>query len=159
MTDPQAPGDAVAGHTALPWRIHTEVERNIYRTESVYICTAGDWPRSQVARVNTQDGLKEREANAALIVSRVNGWDGLVAELTALSSSHRDLGKRLAEAVEAISLRDTMLTDAFEAVLQLFGDDALTTIADRMRLINRSRENNAGIDALESALASTETER
>ena len=56
-------------HTAGPWHIHAERERNLYGSQSVYICGEGEWPESQLARVNVMDGLGEREANAALIAA------------------------------------------------------------------------------------------
>lgn len=60
-----------AKHTAGPWSVHIETEQHrMYRGPSaVYICNEAGWPEGQIARVNVQDGLHEREANAYLIAS------------------------------------------------------------------------------------------
>jgi hypothetical protein len=59
-------------HTDGPWSVFTETEASgIYRgVQSVYIIREGcAWPDSQIARVNIQDGMGEREANARLIAA------------------------------------------------------------------------------------------
>lgn len=56
--------------TPGPWRVHVEPGSGVsWSSNSVFVCGPGSWPEEQVARVNVQDGLEEREANARLIAA------------------------------------------------------------------------------------------
>jgi hypothetical protein len=86
-------------HTKGPWEIHTEQDGSIYRNVSVFICRQDElWPQGQLARVNEQDGLGEREANARLIAAACTSYD-------------RHFGDRAVEAAEA-----DLLGQALEAL-------------------------------------------
>ena len=58
-----------AKHTPGPWSVEVDSPSGIGRTHAVYVCSAAGWPEGQLARVNVQDGLGEREANARLIAA------------------------------------------------------------------------------------------
>ena len=48
-----------------------------------------------------------------------------------------------------------MLKDLLDSVAFYYGNDALVRVSERMKLMNRARENNAEIDAVEKLLAET----
>jgi hypothetical protein len=56
--------------TPGPWRVHVEPASGYaVSSDSVFVCGSGEWPESQIARANVQDGFGEREANARLIAA------------------------------------------------------------------------------------------
>jgi hypothetical protein len=86
-------------HTKGPLEIHTEQDRSIYRNVSVFICRQDEpWPQGQLARVNEQDGLGEREANARLLRAAYNSYDKHCGE-RAVEAAEADL---LGQALEAL---------------------------------------------------------
>lgn len=70
------------GATPTPWQIEIDDQSGIGRTHSVYICDHRGWPDGQLARINVQDGLGERDANALLIVTAVNNHAALKDAIT-----------------------------------------------------------------------------
>lgn len=67
----------MSGHTPGPWDIHVEQSAGIFGSSAVYVCGGQGWPEGQLARVNTQDGMGEREANARLIAAVPELFDAL----------------------------------------------------------------------------------
>lgn len=66
--------------TPGPWEVHGEVEHNISRTTSVYICRSDEpWPNGQLAMVNTADGFGSQVANANLIAAAPELYEALEA--------------------------------------------------------------------------------
>lgn len=55
--------DRAAGTEGL-FVVEFDDQSGIGRTHAVYVCSQAGWPEGQLARVNVQDGLGEREANA-----------------------------------------------------------------------------------------------
>lgn len=70
-----------ASFTPGPWSVKVDDQSGIGRTHSVYICTKAGWPEGQLARVNVQDGLGEREANARLIAAAPDLYEAVAAFL------------------------------------------------------------------------------
>jgi hypothetical protein len=68
----------MSGHTPGPWQVVVEDQTGIGRSHAVYICDASGWPEGQLARVNVQDGLGEREANARLIAAAPDLYGALL---------------------------------------------------------------------------------
>lgn len=66
-----------ARFTPGPWRVHVEPDFSIHRTPAVYVCGQEDWPNGQLARINTMDGLGEKEANASLIAAAPDLYEAL----------------------------------------------------------------------------------
>lgn len=72
-------------HTPGPWFVEVDDQSGIGRTRAVYVCSTTGWPEGQLARVNIQDGLGEREANARLIAAAPDllaACEALVAKST-----------------------------------------------------------------------------
>jgi len=101
MNPTPKPPPEQGGHSPLPWAVSDRPG-----SKGVIICPSLRGYREgerNVARCSHSDlagcaSIAEAEANAALIVSRVNGWDGLVEE-----------NRRLREALVEIAGQKTLL--------------------------------------------------
>jgi hypothetical protein len=81
-------------HTPGPWRVHVEPGSGpSWSSDSVFVCGAGSWPEEQISRVNVQDGLGEREANARLIAASPDLLEALES-IFALGSDGEHSGDR-----------------------------------------------------------------
>lgn len=69
----------MVARTPGPWRVEVDDQSGIGRTHAVYICGEGEWPESQLARVNIMDGFGEREANARLLAAAPTLLEALLA--------------------------------------------------------------------------------
>lgn len=83
--------------TGRPWQAGPNPAADDCASNQIVIRPAGEFPHGRWIADLGRAGDDEAHANAALIVTRVNGWDALVAERNAARAESHELLRRLAD--------------------------------------------------------------